>query len=325
MILGIDTSCYTTSVAVVENDSRPVLDLRRLLPVEPGKCGLRQSEALFCHIKALPELVEEALAGVRERGGRIDAVCVSAAPRPVGGSYMPVFLAGQQLARGIAAALNVPLFATSHQEGHIAAALWSRDLQLQQEHIAVHLSGGTSELLAVQARDGGYEVRLIGGADLAAGQFIDRVGVALGLQFPAGAALDQLAAECPQPDLLLTPSVRGTAISFSGPVSAAQRAIEAGHDRAEVAAATMRCVAASLQKALTNAVAAGEGGADPVIVLAGGVAGSQRLREFFRKKPVRGAKVYFADPRYSGDNAMGVALIGLKKYGARRYQAECDQ
>ncbi|MBR6376950.1 MAG: DNA-binding protein [Oscillospiraceae bacterium] len=192
--LGFDTSNYTTSVA--SYDGRQAVNCSRLLPVEQGALGLRQSEALFSHVKRLPELSDRLFAQLDPK--TIQAVGVSTRPRAVEGSYMPCFLAGESQARVLAAALHLPLYCFSHQQGHIAAVIWSAgrmDL-LGQDLLAWHLSGGTTELLLVHSTPAGdIDCQKIGGTtDISAGQLIDRTGQLLGLDFPAGKALDLLAA-----------------------------------------------------------------------------------------------------------------------------------
>ena len=301
MIIGIDTSCYTTSLAVFDLAGRLLCEKRRLLPVAEGECGLRQSEALFCHVRQLPELMEELTAEAGPLSPK--AVCVSMRPRPQEGSYMPVFLAGAGLARSLAAAWGAPLYETSHQEGHIAAALWSAGLSWQEPFLALHLSGGTGEILYVTQKAAGYEIETVGDTDLPPGQFVDRVGVALGLPFPAGPHLEKLAEEATDLSFRLSGSVQGTHISFSGPESAAQRAVKAGVEPASVAAAVLDNIAKSLGKAIE--AARFQTGCGKVL-LAGGVAANQRIRN--KLLPL---KVDFAAPKYAGDNACGVALIGL--------------
>ena len=120
MVLGFDTSNYTTSVAI--SDGVGGKNCSRLLDVRPGELGLRQSDALFAHVKRLPELARTLFA--EYPGAEISAIGASTRPRAVEGSYMPCFLAGQSTAETMAAALGVPFHAVSHQQGHVAAALW---------------------------------------------------------------------------------------------------------------------------------------------------------------------------------------------------------
>ena len=301
--IGFDTSCYTTSVALAR-DGQLIASRRRLLTVEQGERGLMQSEGVFQHETRLPELIEQLMqeAGVQ----KIDAVGASTRPRPVDGSYMPVFTVGEGYGRSLAAVLGVPFIATSHQEGHIRAAMVDTALTYGEEILAVHLSGGTTEVLHV--KDG--EIRLIGGSnDLHAGQFVDRVGVKLGLGFPAGPALEQMAMRG-RAESKLPVWVRGCECSFSGSESAAQRLIDAGALSPEdMAAEVFSCIARSLAKVLANA--SQQTGVKKVL-LAGGVASSTYLRELLparlKKMNVR-LKLNWGRPELSGDNACGVALI----------------
>jgi N6-L-threonylcarbamoyladenine synthase len=301
--IGFDTSCYTTSVALAR-DGQLIASRRRLLTVEQGERGLMQSEGVFQHETRLPELIEQLMqeAGVQ----KIDAVGASTRPRPVDGSYMPVFTVGEGYGRSLAAVLGVPFIATSHQEGHIRAAMVDTALTYGEEILAVHLSGGTTEVLHV--KDG--EIRLIGGSnDLHAGQFVDRVGVKLGLGFPAGPALEQMAMRG-KAESKLPVWVRGCECSFSGSESAAQRLIDAGALSPEdMAAEVFSCIARSLAKVLANA--SQQTGVKKVL-LAGGVASSTYLRELLpqrlKKMNVR-LKLNWGRPELSGDNACGVALI----------------
>ena len=143
--LGFDTSNYTTSVAEFHGVGGE--NCSRLLDVKPGELGLRQSDALFAHVRRLPELVD-ALCG-KLPADTVRAVGASTRPRAVEGSYMPCFLAGESQARNLARFLDVPFYPFSHQQGHIAAALWSagRMELMRQPHLAWHLSGGTTELV----------------------------------------------------------------------------------------------------------------------------------------------------------------------------------
>lgn len=308
--LGFDTSCYTTSVALAK-DGMLLASARRLLTVEAGGRGLMQSEGVFQHETRLPGLVEELM---REAGGvSIDAVCASVRPRPVEGSYMPVFTVGEGYGRSIAAVLGVPFYATSHQEGHVRAALTDTKLTMSDEFLAVHLSGGTTEVLCAS----GGKLSLIGGSnDLHAGQFVDRVGVRLGLPFPAGPALEEMARRG-RADNRLPIWVRGAQCSFSGSESAAQRMIDAGEISPEdMAAEVFQCVARTLAKLLAGC--AEQEGVRRVL-LAGGVASSTYLRvllgERLRKMRQR-LQLNWGRPELSGDNACGVALIGSEMEGA---------
>ena len=274
-VLGIDTSCYTTSVALAAQ-GRILGQKRRLLTVEQGERGLMQSEGVFQHVNRLPMLLEDMMA---EAGDvQIEAVCASTRPRPVEGSYMPVFTVGTGYARALATALHVPFLETSHQEGHIRAALVDTGLKTDSPFLALHLSGGTTEVVTVDAG----RITLSGGSnDLHAGQFIDRVGVRLGLSFPAGPQLETMARRG-HAEAQLPIWVRGGVCSFSGSESAAQRMIDANALSADdMAAEVFSCVARTVSKMLVNA--AHERDVNHVL-LAGGVASSTFLRELVEKR-----------------------------------------
>ena len=192
--LGIDTSNYTTSVALLDEDGVEIANLKYPLPVKPGERGLRQSDALFSHTVALPEAMKRSGELLSDR--RILAVGVSTRPRNVDGSYMPCFLAGVSCATAFSAGARVPLYHFSHQCGHVMAALYSSGSEhlLSESFYAAHVSGGTTELLSVRAEGAGFHAQCIGGTkDLNAGQLIDRIGVAMGLAFPCGPAIESLA------------------------------------------------------------------------------------------------------------------------------------
>lgn len=187
--LGIDTSNYKTSAAVVNETGEILFNHQQLLKVKQGERGLRQSEALFQHVQNLPAVMEAVFAqeGIRER---IGCISVSTRPRPLEGSYMPVFTAGQGYARSLAAALGVPLYELSHQEGHIEAIRHYSELKDANPLICFHFSGGTTEAILVD----GSKSEIVGGSrDLAYGQVLDRIGVAMGMAFPAGEAMDRIA------------------------------------------------------------------------------------------------------------------------------------
>ncbi|MGI6173844.1 MAG: O-sialoglycoprotein endopeptidase [Christensenellales bacterium] len=302
-VLGIDTSCYRTSLAFTE-DGRILSDRRMLLTVKPGERGLRQSEGLFQHVQNLPHLVEEVRRDIGER--KAQAVAVSIAPRGVEGSYMPVFTAGYAFAKGISEMLSVPFFETNHQQGHIRAALYGLDME-KGAFLAVHMSGGTTEVLEAGE---GLSVRLIGGSkDLHAGQLVDRVGVKLGLSFPSGPEMELLARDGTSKSLLKA-SVRGADCNLSGAEAEIMRLIEGGMTKEDAAAEVYSFLARTLAKMLLNA--ASDTGLKRVL-LAGGVCSSAILKELLAERIQRAngdLRLHWAQPEYSGDNAVGVALIG---------------
>ena len=297
-VIGIDTSNYTTSIAFFDGTGGE--NCSKLLPVKSGELGLRQSDAVFAHIKSLPELSGRLFSHVREE---IRAVGVSTRPRAVEGSYMPCFLVGLSHATLLSNALQVPLVEVSHQQGHVAASLWSAGhLELMDEpHLAWHLSGGTTELLLVEPEGKLVKCTKIGGTtDISAGQLIDRTGQLLGLPFPSGKHLDVLSREAAGKDFFRV-KCKDMTFSFSGMQNKVQQYFEANGDPAETAAYALRCVAYGVFHATQQALKAYPG---LPVVFSGGVASNTLLRQVLEPlNPI------FAQPQYSTDNAMGVAVL----------------
>lgn len=310
-VIGIDTSNYTTSVALVSTDGDLIANIKRLLPVELGACGLRQSDALFAHVKALPELMRDIAPFMDEY--YIRAIGVSTRPRNVEGSYMPVFLSGVAVAESLSAVLGVPLYRFSHQCGHIMAALYSSgrlDL-LESGFVAVHASGGTTELLSVRKADVGFNAELVGGTlDINAGQVVDRVGVMLGMPFPSGRHLEAEALKfCGSP---YRPKVsrNGTRINLSGVQNIAERLFRDGKSKPEIGA----FVFDYLGRAIGDMVSAYlETCGNMPVIFAGGVMCNSIIKNMLLKR----FDAYFADPALSSDNAVGVAVLALNSYGAQ--------
>lgn len=299
-VLALDTSNYTTSVAVF--DGQEGHNEGRLLEVRPGELGLRQSDALFQHIKRLPELFGR----LEEQGllQGIQAVGASSRPRAVEGSYMPCFLAGASQGEALAHVLGVPFFAFSHQQGHLAAAAWSAgrlDL-LDRPFLAWHLSGGTTELLRVEPDGIAVKAEIIGGtSDISAGQLIDRTGVLLGLQFPAGKALDALYG---QADTCLEYRVKldGLTFSLSGMENKVKQMMAQGEKPANIARFTLDTVVNVVLRATQEAKRRYPG---LPVLCSGGVASNSQLRAAMEQN----CGALFAQPRYSTDNAMGTAIL----------------
>lgn len=300
--LGIDTSNYTTSIAYFDGSSGE--NESRLLPVRQGELGLRQSDAVFAHIKSLPELSGRLFSHIE--GKNITAVGVSTRPRAVEGSYMPCFLVGISHAKLLSEALGVPLVEVSHQQGHVAAALWSADaLELMDmPHLAWHLSGGTTELLLVEPEGRNVRCTKIGGTtDISAGQLIDRTGQMLGLPFPAGKHLDALSAQAEKKDSFRV-RCAGSQFSLSGIQNKVQQYYAASNSPQETAAFTLRCISGAVITATRQAMEQYPG---LRAVFSGGVASNSMLRSLTASlNPV------FAQPRFSTDNAMGVAVLASR-------------
>lgn len=297
--IGIDTSNYTTSIAFF--DGSDGVNCSKLLPVKQGELGLRQSDAVFAHTKSLPELSGRLFSDARM--DEITAVGVSTRPRAVEGSYMPCFMVGYSHARLISDMLRIPLIEVSHQQGHVAASLWSAGhLELmEQAHLAWHLSGGTTELLLVEPEGRNVRCTKIGGTtDISAGQLIDRTGQLLELPFPSGKHIDALSEQAQMNE---TFQVKCPGMEFS--LSGVQNKVQQFHDRygdsTETAAFALRCVAGAVCKATENAIKEYPG---LRVVFSGGVASNSMLRLLTaRFDPI------FSQPQFSTDNAMGVAVL----------------
>lgn len=371
VFLGIDTSCYTTSVALMDEAGSLLGEARQILSVKPGHCGLQQSEMVFQHTRNLPRLMEEAvgqvlglaqvssandamngehaasLAGLAKAGYELAAIGVSGYPRPLEDSYMPAFLAGMSVARSVAAVTGAKLHVLSHQENHLEAGLWSAVGPNVERFLLLHASGGTTDvLLAERQQDGRYRITEVGGSlDLHAGQFVDRIGVALGLQFPTGPALEALAeealakakdisgseaasdvkaaseseasacaAEKAAAMVEIPVSVRKLQVSLSGPCTAALRKLEAGAEPAALALGVEHALAETFALVLRN-------GAQEYrvrdVLLVGGVGSNKYIRQHVEKKlaklryPVR---LWVPEGRYSCDNATGCAAFARRMY-----------
>ena len=303
-VLGIDTSNYTTSVALASEDG--FRQSRKILSVGKGECGLRQSNALFLHTVNLPEMME----ALRPMG-KIDAVAYSAYPRDVEGSYMPCFLAGQAAAHSVAAALDVPLYRFSHQAGHLMAAVRTceNDEIRKTPFLAFHASGGTTEMLYAAPDDEiGFSAEIIGRTlDLSVGQVIDRVGVMLGLGFPCGGELEKLAVQSKLSKLPLRVSMRDGNCNLSGAENAAQKMIKNGAPPEDVARFAILFAGKTI---LSMSEKAREAHPTLPIVYAGGVMRNKIIRGMLSRSL---ENVWFADTELSSDNAVGTAYLGLER------------
>ena len=300
LCLGFDTSNYTTSAAVFGGGTAE--NRGKLLTVPEGALGLRQSDALFQHVKRLHRMVER----LRADGamGRIAAVGASTRPREVEGSYMPCFLVGEGQGRTLAAALGVPFYPCSHQQGHVAAAAWSagREDLLDRPHLAWHLSGGTTELLKVEPEGHTVRAEIVGGtSDIATGQLVDRTGVLLGLPFPAGKALDALYPEADGASFFRV-KLNGLTFSLSGMENKVKELLERGEKPANIARFAIDTIMNVLLRATQEAQKRWPG---LPVLCSGGVASNRQLRAAMERE----CGAVFAQPQYSTDNALGVAIL----------------
>lgn len=298
-VIGFDTSNYTTSIAYY--NGKTGRNESQLLPVKDGALGLRQSDAVFQHIKSLPVLTGRLFSDIEVV--KPNAVGVSTRPRAVDGSYMPCFMVGYAQAKLLADSYHIPLFTCSHQQGHIAAAAWSagRPELLDMPHLAWHLSGGTTELLLVEPDGKNVKCDKVGGTtDISAGQLIDRTGQLLNLPFPSGKHLDQLSATAVRTDVFRA-KCSDMCFSFSGIQNKVQQFHEKFADEAETAAYTLRCICDTVYHATIQALQRYPG---LPVIFSGGVSSNAMLRS--KLEPLN---PIFAEPCYSTDNAMGVAIL----------------
>ena len=306
LYLGIDTSNYTTSAALYNTQTGEITQQKKLLPVREGQLGLRQSDAVFHHTAQLHTLFEELVRGVDTK--QIAAVGVSSRPRPVSGSYMPCFTVGQNTAKILSAALKIPLCEFSHQEGHISAVLYSakKTELFNRDFLAFHVSGGTTEAVLAKGLGSGFELELVAQTlDLNAGQAIDRVGLMLGLKFPCGPQLEQLALKNTE-KLSARPTIKGCDCCLSGVENQCKKLISQGKSPDYVSAYCLEFIRKTLEK-MTDALLEKHG--ELPLVYAGGVMSNSIIQNSFKEK----YNAAFAEPVFSSDNAAGIAYLCYRK------------
>ena len=308
LYLGIDTSNYRTSLALVDADGEILYNFRKLLPVPLGKRGLRQSEAFFRHVQVLPEAVKDAM----EYSPYIKGISISSRPRPREGSYMPCFTAGTACASELAAALHVPLIETSHQEGHIEAIRFYSSLKDEEDMLFFHFSGGTTEAL--------YRDEIVGGTlDISYGQVLDRLGVSLGMSFPSGEELDGIALEEKDMTSMLKPiKVKDGRMNLSGIETQSLRGAESLTSSGNRTEPLVKEVFTRLSDSVLGMMKQlSETCGTKNYIFAGGFSSSEFLRAYIMKNMTEDMNIVFGDPELSGDNAVGTALIGMKKITTR--------
>ena len=312
LFLGIDTSNYTTSVAICDEGGEVLANIKKMLPVADGERGLRQSDAVFHHTKNLPICMDS----LKEKLESLDfeyeiaAIGVSAYPRDNEGSYMPCFLCGIASAHGISAVSGAPVYEFSHQCGHIRAAVYSsgNDDLLKGRFGAFHVSGGTTDMLMVDPHSVGFNIERIGGTlDMNAGQAIDRTGVLMGLSFPAGREMDELSRTFDGEIKGISVSVKGLSCNLSGLENKAAKLYAECGDKAQVSKYVFEFIGKTLYKLSENLRA--EYGELPLL-FAGGVMSNS----YIKARLTSLGNVYFAEPLFSADNAAGVSLMARDKY-----------
>lgn len=304
LFLGIDTSNYTTSAAIVDQETGEVFANRQLLHVKSGAKGLRQSDALYEHVKNLP-LILESLPFAKDH---IAAIGVSSRPRDRQDSYMPCFEAGIMAARSIASVNHIPYYTFSHQAGHIASALFSvnRLELLESDFVAFHVSGGTTEAVSCKPDSGGLQAEIIAQSlDLKAGQAVDRVGQMLGLPFPSGPQLEQLALRSTK-SFSVKPCIKNTDCCLSGLENLCADMVKSGCEPCDIARFCIEYIKVSLDGMIK---AFSPHYRRLPLIFAGGVMSNTIIQAYFTDQ--YGA--IFAKPGYSTDNAVGIAVLAKRK------------
>lgn len=305
-ILGLDTSNYTTSAALLDTDSGNVIQAKKLLPVKKGELGLRQSDAVFHHTKQLPAMLKELFDSLSVTP---DAIGVSVKPRNIDRSYMPCFLCGEGLADSISALNGIPVYKTSHQIGHILAALYSaKKLELvNKRFIAFHVSGGTTDCLLVEPdNETVLKITEIGTSlDLKAGQAVDRVGLMLGLDFPCGNQVESLAEKCIK-KYKIKPMLKNGNCCLSGVENKCRKMLDDGENRENIAMFCLQYIYSAICGMADYSI---ECNGKLPIVFAGGVMSNKIIRRQIENK----YEAYFAEPAFSCDNAVGTAVFAALK------------
>lgn len=305
--IGFDTSNYTTSVALYYPEENRIVHRKKLLPVKEGEKGLRQSDAVFHHTVQLQQVAGELFESEKPA---IDGICASAFPRMAEGSYMPCFLVGLNTAKILAGALGEDVKITSHQNGHIMAALYSAGrLELRNERfIAFHVSGGTTEALLVEPDDNEViRCSLIASSlDLKAGQAIDRAGVMMGLRFPSGAEMDVLSQKSDRDFGKIKVFSKGADVSLSGLENKCKKMLSDGESKEDISRFCFQYISSALETMTDRIIE--EYGSLPLLY-SGGVMSNSLIKEKLKIK----YNGIFASPEFSADNAAGVAILAYFK------------
>ncbi len=313
--IGFDTSAYTTSIAVVNEFGEEILDLREVLKVKEGSRGLRQQEAVFQHINNIPKMME--IVSTKIDIDKVESISASTKPRNIEGSYMPVFRVGEGQAFILSKVLNVKYNEFSHQDGHIASTFIGNNLNIDafQKFLALHISGGTTELLKASINENMYQLEIVGGTkDISAGQLIDRIGVELGIKFPCGKEIDTLSRFGTVLDMKIPVSTKDTWLNFSGTETFFQRLIDKNlYTSSDISKSLLYAIGSSLEHIISNAKVQLD---IEDVIITGGVASNSYIREFlgdsFNSKT--SAQIFLPNIRYCTDNAVGIAYLGSRMW-----------
>jgi len=311
LILGLESSCDDSAVALVTGDRRILAqavvgqnDAHRPFG------GVVPEIAARAHVEILPRLIEEVLAEARVTVADVDAVAATAGPGLIGG-VMVALLAG----KGLALAAGKPLVAVNHLEGH---ALSPRlvDPDLGFPYMLLLVSGGHCQLLYV--RGVGDYARLATTIDDAAGEAFDKAAKLLGLPYPGGPAIEELA-KTGDPDAVPLPrplvGSQEPHFSFAGLKSAVQRAVASDeHRREDIAASFQQAVVDCLVDRTRLALRRSDA---PALVVAGGVAANQAIRGALAALAQEQGRGFSVPPAWlCTDNAAMIAWAGAERFAA---------
>jgi len=307
-IIGIDTSAYTTSLAIVDSITCEVIyDVRKVLNVPLGQKGLRQQDAVFQHLKNLPELFQ----GININLNNVDIVSVSTKPRNIENSYMPVFTVGQNFAKVIAKTLNSNYMEYSHQENHIGASLIENYQSIHNKILAIHISGGTTEFLSVRKSNSGYITDIIGGSiDITFGQLIDRLGTIMNFPFPSGLHMDKFIKNNENITKIKNPRISGEKfVNLSGMENYYTNLYSSGkYDKQTIIYSLFSYIAECIMNIIINLKKDYE---FSTIIITGGVAANITIRKLIIDKLGNQYKIILPSIENSSDNAIGTAFLPI--------------
>ena len=311
IIIGIDTSCYTTSIAAISLDNKVIFNKKIMLKVRENTKGLRQSEAVFQHINNLGEMSNDLKDILKNYN--ICGVCASIKPRPLEDSYMPVFNVGSNFAKLFSSLNKCPFYKTTHQENHIEASLLTNKIKNEKQFLSVHMSGGTTEILLVNKEKSEYKIDIVGGSnDISFGQLIDRIGVNMGYKFPCGKYIDENALKCSEKiEKGLKTSVKEGYMNLSGIENQVNKIIN-NHSEEYISKLLLDTISRNLIKSLLYISKKYN---IEEVVFVGGVSASKYISTKLKRELKKNNIIaYFTEQEYSTDNALGCAVIGLKNF-----------
>jgi len=320
--LGIETSCDETAAAVVTSDGEVLSDVvKSQVEIHVPYGGVVPEIAARDHARALPLVVEEALARAGKDLDALDGIAVTAGPGLLG-----ALLVGVQYAKGLAWGRDKPLVGVDHLVGHLLAVFLARSADHRAPSypfVALLASGGHTAIYRVDGPELAHVRELGATRDDAAGEAFDKAAKLLGLGYPGGPVVDRLAAQGDAGRSTFAPPKPahrlGLELSFSGLKSALARHVET-HGLPEGQALADLC--AAFQNAVTDALvdktlraATGEG--LRTVVIGGGVAANKGLREKLIRRAAASSIEVFVPPIAScTDNAAMIAYAGAVRFAA---------